>query len=309
MSCPLTFHLADDEQRLAAYRNVHEFWDGGRTLEDHLAWRSTSPQHNRARWYVGCLEGEVVVSLGSYPVRLRIGSHETDGIMIGAVHTLPEQRGNGFAPALLGWVEEQEKSRQVTLSMLFTDIGTEYYRRFGYLECPSWELQLATANVEASWQLEQVDRREHADDLRRLYENSTRSDKLALVRDADYWDYVFYKQPDDLTFLSRDEAGALSGYVRIRCRESEWVIQDWGLAEQTDENLTLLMLAVAAQAHQEGSLQLSGWMPSWPAGNPAIQFESRAGLNHTMIKSLDGSHEFSGPVLEAAQQLREIDHV
>ena len=309
MSCPLTFHLADDEQRLAAYRNVHEFWDGGRTLEDHLAWRSTSPQHNRARWYVGCLEGEVVVSLGSYPVQLRIGSQETEGIMIGAVHTLPEQRGNGFAPALLDWVENKEISRQATLSMLFTDIGTEYYGRLGYRECPSWELQLATANVQACWQLEQVDRREHADELRCLYENSIRSDELALIRDEDYWDYIFHKQPEDLTFLAEDENGELAGYVRIRCRESEWVIQDWGLATQADENLTSIVLAVAAQANREGALQLSGWMPSWPAGNPAIQFKSRAGLNHTMIKSLDGSHEFSGPVLEAAQQLREIDHV
>ena len=309
MSCPLTFHLADDEQRLAAYRNVHEFWDGGRTLEDHLAWRSTSPQHNRARWYVGCLEGEVVVSLGSYPVRLRIGSHETGGIMIGAVHTLPEQRGNGFAPALLGWVENKEKSLQTTISMLFTDIGTEYYGRFGYRECPSWELRLATGDIEACWQLEQVDRREHADELRSLYENSTRCDELALVRDEEYWDYIFYKQPEDLTFLAEDENGELAGYVRIRCRESEWVIQDWGLATPGDENLTSLVLAVASQANREGALQLSGWMPSWPAGNPAIQFESRAGLNHTMIKSLDGSQKFSAPVLEAAQHLREIDHV
>ena len=309
MPCPLTFHLADDKQRLAAYRNVHEFWDGGRTLEDHLAWRSTSPQHNRARWYVGCLEEEVVVSLGSYPVRLRIGSHETGGIMIGAVHTLPEQRGNGFAPALLGWVENKEKSLQTTISMLFTDIGTEYYGRFGYRECPSWELQLATGDIEACWQLERVDRREHADELRCLYENSTRCDELVLVRDEEYWDYIFHKQPEDLTFLAEDENGELAGYVRIRSRESEWVIQDWGLATQGDENLTSLVLAVAAQANREGALQLSGWMPSWPAGNPAIQFESRAGLNHTMIKSLDGSQEFSAPVLEAAQQLREIDHV
>ena len=309
MSCPLTFHLADDKQRLAAYRNVHEFWDGGRTLEDHLAWRSTSPQHNRARWYVGCLQGEVVVSLGSYPVRLRIGSHETGGIMIGAVHTLPEQRGNGFAPALLGWVENKEKSLQVTISMLFTDIGTEYYGRFGYRECPSWELQLATGDIEACWQLERVDRREHRDELRCLYENSTRCDELALVRDEEYWDYILHKQPEDLTFLAEDENGELAGYVRIRCRESEWVIQDWGLATPGDENLTSLVLAVAARANREGAVQLNGWMPSWPAGNPAIEFKSRAGLNHTMIKSLDGYQEFSVPVLEAAQQLREIDHV
>jgi len=309
MVCPLTFHLADDEHRLAAYRNVHEFWDGGRTLEDHLAWRATSPQHNRASWYVGCLEGEVVVSLGSYPVRFRVEGEPVNGIMIGAVHTVPDQRGNGFAPALLGWVEDEENSRQATLSMLFTDIGTEYYARLGYLECPSWEFQLATANLEASWELEQVDGRGHANDLRRLYENSTRSDKLALVRDDDYWDYLFSKQPEDLTFLSRDEAGALSGYVRVRCREPGWTIQDWGLAEQTDENLTAITLAVADQAGRAGCPQLSGWMPRWQTGDAAIQFESRAGSNHTMVKSLGETRELSASVLEAAQQMREIDHV
>ena len=309
MSCPLTFHLADDDQRLAAYRNVHEFWDGGRTLEDHLAWRLVSPQHNRARWYVGCLEEEVVVSLGSYPVRFRLGTEQTDGIMIGAVHTIPTERGNGFAPALLGWVEDLENSRQATLSMLFTDIGTEYYARLGYLECPSWEVRVATADLEACWQLERVDARENAEQLCRWYENSTRTDALALVRDQDYWDYVFNKQPEDLTFLAEDEHGEPAGYIRVRCRESGWTIQDWGLAEQTDENLTAITLAVADQAGRAGCPQLSGWMPRWQTGDAAIQFESRAGSNHTMVKSLGETRELSASVLEAAQQMREIDHV
>ena len=309
MSSPLTFHLADDEQRLAAYRNVHEFWDGGRTLEDHLAWRTTSPQHNRARWYVGCLEGEVVVSLGSYPVRFRVGTEKTDGIMIGAIHTVPSQRGNGFAPSLLGWVEGEEKSRQATVSMLFTDIGTEYYARFGYRGCPSWEVRVETANLQAAWRVQQVDGRGQADQLQHWYENSTRTDALALLRDEDYWDYVFNKQPEDITFLAEDENGAPAGYIRVRCRESEWTIQDWGLAEQTDENLTAITLAVAVQAQQEGGSLLGGWMPRWSTGNRAIQFESRAGHNHTMVKSLDERRELSAPVLEATQQLREIDHV
>ncbi len=309
MSCPLTFYLADDDQRLATYRNVHEFWDGGRTLEDHLAWRSISPQHNRAHWYVGCLDGEVVVSLGSYPVQLRVENELLDGIMIGAVHTIPSQRGNGFAPSLLGWVEEQEKSRRATLSMLFTDIGTEYYARFGYRECPSWEVRVETARVQACWQLQQVDARENAKLLRRYYETSTDADTLALVRDEDYWDYVFRKQPEDITFLAEDESGEPAGYIRVRCRESAWTIQDWGLANQADENLTAITLAVAVQAEREGCPLLGGWMPRWPAGTQAIQFESRAGMNHTMVKSLDETRELSLPVLEAAQHLREIDHV
>ncbi len=309
MSCPLTFHLASDDQRLAAYRNVHEFWDGGRTLEDHLAWRSTSPQHNRARWYVGCLNGEVVVSLGSYPVQLQVESELLDGIMIGAVHTIPRERGNGFAPALLGWVEEEEKSRQATLSMLFTDIGTEYYARFGYQECPSWEVRVETARAQASWHLQQVDAGEHAGQLRRYYETSTDTDALALVRDGNYWDYVFRKQPEDITFLAEDESGEQTGYIRVRCRESTWTIQDWGLADQSDEKLTAITLALAVRAGQHGCSQLEGWMPRWQAGTPAIQFESRAGMNHTMVKSLDATREFSIPVLEAAQYLREIDHV
>jgi predicted N-acetyltransferase YhbS len=309
MSSPITFHPADDEQRLAAYRNVHEFWDGGRTLGEHLAWRLVSPQHNRARWFVGCLEGEVVVSLGSYPLELCIEGELINGIMIGAVHTIPSQRGHGYAPALLGWVEEQEAEQGAVMSILFTDIGTEYYARFEYIDCPSWEIRVETGNACASWELERVVGRDHAEDLRRWYEHSTSGDALALVRDDAYWDYCFLKQPDDLTFLARDEAGAPSGYVRIRCRKSEWTIQDWGLAEQSGEHLTALILAVAVQARLQDCPLLTGWMPSWSTGNPVIELQSRAGMNHTMIKSLSEKRQFGGAVVEAAQNIREIDHV
>ena len=98
MTNRLAMHLADDAERIQAFENVHEFWDGGRTLEEHLAWRLQSPQHLWADWYVGCLEGRVVTSLGAYPLLFHVGGRQVAGFAIGAVHTVPD--GAGFSTAL-----------------------------------------------------------------------------------------------------------------------------------------------------------------------------------------------------------------
>src|SRR4051812_41546092 len=107
MSHPLDIHRASPDELVAAHRNVFDIWSKGLNLEEHLRYRlDESPSHIRATWFVGCLDGRVVVSLGAYPLMFRIGDKELPGIAIGSVYTVGEFRGRGFAPQLIKYVED-----------------------------------------------------------------------------------------------------------------------------------------------------------------------------------------------------------
>jgi len=63
----LELHPASPEERLAAYRNVHDVWGGGLPLQQHVERRLASVRHNQADWYVGCLDGRVIASPDGTP--------------------------------------------------------------------------------------------------------------------------------------------------------------------------------------------------------------------------------------------------
>ena len=75
----LDIHSASHDELLAAHRNVFDIWSMGRPLEAHLQYRLNSPSHGRARWYVGTLDGRVVVSLGCYPIAFRVARPDGAG--------------------------------------------------------------------------------------------------------------------------------------------------------------------------------------------------------------------------------------
>jgi len=303
---------ANSDQRLAAYRNVHEFWSGGRSLEEHLQWRLASPQHNQAKWCVGTLDGQVVTSLGCYPVRLHWQGKEVAGILIGAVHTQPEHRGHGYAPQLLSWVETQEAQQGVCVSGLFSDIAADYYGRWGYERCDSWEVKIEVEQMAvttgASWELQPIDPHQHLSKIRCWYEASQASLPVWIVRDEDYWQYLLARSATDQFFALVDPQQQPHGYVRLRMEQSSWVIQDWGLEQAADEQMVAMMQALAQWAAPQGVSTIIGWLPRLEQTLEPVTFEARP-QEITMFKSLDPSLQVEGGIVQAAGYLREIDHV
>ena len=312
MTEQLVCTYANPDQQQAAYRNVHEFWSGGRTLEDHLEWRRSSPQHNRAHWCVGCLDGKVVVSLGCYPIQLCWQGEQVAAILIGAVHTLPDYRGHGYAPRLLAWVEEQERQQGVCVSGLFSDIDADYYGRFGYQRCDSWELTipvLADREIKGTrWSLQPIDPHQHLSSLRQWYEDSQRNLSVWLVRDDAYWQYMLKKFATDSFFVLADSEGQSHGYVRLQVEGDSWVIQDWGLAQPGATNLEDMLAAILQAAGQQPVSCIRGWLPLLEGVSLEMDFESRP-QEITMFKSLDPDRQVDPEIVKAAAYLREIDHV
>lgn len=316
MTDELDIHRASEIERIEAYRNVHEIWGGSLSLDEHLSHRLVSVQHNRALWYVGCLNDRVVTSLGCYPLCFRVRGQTCRGIAIGAVHTAPEFRGRGFAPQLIEWVECDQRQQGVALSLLYSDIAPAYYERLGYLVCPGWEMQIETASAVAAARellqtspksdLQKVSRFDYRQALATLYDNHHASMEISIDRDEAYWDYLLAKRPEDEFHLLNEPTGNPAAYVRLRTEPQRLLIRDFALAG--NDNWNALLAHVVCIAADRNLPTVGGWLPNLQA-SPAFAILSCREQEITMLKPLDASLVIDDAVRDAAQHFVEIDHV
>ena len=255
MSDRLDIHPASHDERVAAHRNVFDIWSKGLPLADHIAGRLDSPTHRRAEWFVGTLDGQVVVSLGGYRVRFRLDGQELPGIAIGSVYTVREARGRGFAPQLIEWVENRKRAEQTALSVLYSDIDPDYYARLGYVLCPSlegWCDPRAQAPA-ATHRLVEISPGDHLPAVKKLYAEYHGAAPLSIARDDDYWAMVLEKFAVDRSYALLASGGDWAGYVRIARKDDGWRITDYALANQSDELAEAMYAAVFALRAQRGS--------------------------------------------------------
>lgn len=319
----LDIHPASPAERIQIYRNVHEFWGRGLSLEEHVERRLTSVQHNRATWIAGCLDGNVVASLGCYPLQFRVHGEVVPGIAIGAVHTLPEFRGRGFAPQLFAWLEDHFQREGVKLSLLYSDIAPAYYAHLGYLRCPSFEAWIDVApqpavSGDATVRWDRFDAREHARPLRELEHRCRLPEPISIYRNADYWNFLLQKDGHDQFYRIVDGANAEIGYVRIgELRQATvegkpprliWKIRDLALVDRSESNFRLTLHAGLAAANAAGAVRLGGWMPETDAVRGWTEPTPRND-EITMLKSLSPEITLDEATIAAVGNFQEIDHV
>lgn len=313
----LDIHPASEAERLAAYRNVHDVWSRGLPMEEHLAWRLQSVQHNRARWFVGCVQGEVAVSLGCYAIEFSLITPSVDGaaqrrivpgIQIGSVHTPAAYRGHGFAPRLIAWVEDFFRHRErAALSLLYSDIKPDYYARQGYRLCPSHEgwadplealRRTGLSDAVSPLGLVACDVEREAAEVSDLYRRFHGSLPLSIHRGEDYAAYLRRKSPRDECFFLVDFSDTRLGYVRITPRQATWNIVDYAVdCPSTDARaanlLDELYGSVLRLAAQRGVNRVGGWLPDIGPARRLFTIAPRA-KEITMIKELGAEPGDSG---------------
>jgi predicted acetyltransferase len=311
MTDNLDLHPASSEERIEAYRNVHDVWGGGLDLEAHLRRRSGNPKFNNATWYVGCLDGRVVTACGCYHVSVRIDGAVERACAIGSVHTLADFRGRGFAPRMLAFAESQEQAVGKTFSLLYSDISPGYYARLGYRLCPAAKGTInpdeATPAASAPCSLIRFQPGDELPALLDLYDRGHARHALSIARSPDYWRYLIVQDPQD-EFYFADVGGRRAGYVRLGFRPSRVVIRDLSLIDESNEVEQGLYSAVIALCKARGAESVSGWMPSDAASRELFQVTDRA-QELTMIKPLVARIQVEERHCQAAEHFHEIDHV
>jgi predicted acetyltransferase len=312
MSTTLDMHAASAEELAAAHRNVFDIWSKGLPLEEHVRSRVESPKHRLAQWYVGTLDGRVVVSLGCYPLTFHYRGGLVPGFSIGSVYTVGEFRGQGFAPQLLDWVEKREAANGAAIGLLYCDINPDYYARLGYSLCPSLEGWIDPRTVAASpaggHRLVEIDAAERLPELAKLYTGYHGTVPLAIARDQSYWRALLERFTDDRFFAFEDRAGGWHGYVRLGRAGDTLRITDYALEDQSLELAEEFYAATIALARDEGASQFGGWLPDHPSAMQFFELTPRK-TEITMVKSLDTSRPIDAEMIELASRFCEIDHV
>lgn len=311
MTSALDIHAASSDELAAAHANVFDIWSKGLPLEEHVRYRLQSPSHRRATWFVGTLDGRVVVSLGCYPIAFRILGNSACGIAIGSVYTVKEYRGRGFAPQLLEWVEQDARRRQVAISILYSDIEPGYYARLGYVLCPSWDGwrdPRAPLPVDPKHRLVEISPREHLAVLMQLYADYHGAMPLSVARDEEYTCAMLDKFPDDRFYALQTPGGAWAGYVRVGRKEDAWRITDFALADQSNELAEQLYAALAALGAAGGAARVGGWLPDSPPARAFFDLARRR-TEITMIKPLAWSGTLDDAMVAGTSRFCEIDHV
>jgi predicted N-acetyltransferase YhbS len=312
MASELDIHAASPDEQLAVHRNVFDIWSKGLSLEDHLRYRLTAPMHQRATWFVGCVDGRVVTSLASYPVRFRAGGQELPGIAIGSVYTLAEFRGQGFAPRLLEWTENHQRERQASLSVLYCDINPEYYARLGYVLCPSlegWRDPRDRAPASSpTYRLIAVLPQMVLPAIMKLYTLYHGAAPLSIARDSEYWAAILKKSSDDRFFALEGRDGTWAGYVRVGVKGDAWRIVDFALSSHSEDLAQSLYAALVVLARAGGACRVGGWLPDEPAAKQWFPLTPRR-TEITMIKPLEWRGPLDDELIAATSRFCEIDHV
>lgn len=312
----LDCHLATPAEREAAYRNVSDVWSMGLSPEEHLRRRLTSPKHQSARWYVGCLDGQVVTSLGAYPLELRIHGHVLPSVAIGSVHTLPAFRGRGLAPRLLDWVHAFLQARGTRATLLYSDIEPEFYARLGYRRCPCYvgwveasPRTAASSGPRHQAPLTRFDPTEEVARMAELYDAYHGRFAISIARSAQYWQQLLCRGEND-EFYWLGTSREVRGYVRLACHEAELRISDFALTTSpaSTDAAESLYRGIVELAGETGAARVGGWLPKTAAAQRCFRLEPRT-QEIAMIKVLDEADRFDDDALRQTDHFTEIDHV
>lgn len=303
----LDVHPASEAERLAIYENVHEIWGRGRTLEEHIAVRLASVTHQRAEWFAGVVEGEVVTSCGCYPQVFRRRGQAIPGFAICAVHTRPDHRGRGLAPRFLREVERQQAERGKRLAILYSDIGLDYYARLGYVAGRSHQGRATIdPSVSAEDEFVETTPAEYAPTRNRIETTWP----LVIERTDEYETHLAMRVRIQRYFLVPGDAGgeSIAAFALSvdEAKKEAW-IAEFTVGDDPAEQQRAARAMLAAVGDL-GVSTLRGWLPDLDALRDVFEIEPRT-EELTMLKPLDPHLHLDADALTATDWWHEIDHV
>lgn len=270
---------ATDDQVCSLYRESHALWGTGLTLTAYgrlweeirrLPWAARN-----ARFLVWLDEGGgVLSSLKLYRPLVRVGGRTSRASVLGAVFTPRALRGRGHAATMLRSVVEQARRRGDPIVLLFSDIGSTFYERFGFRALPAQDhwgrIPRRAEALPPGHELRDA-RETDLPDVRRAHHEGCLRRPLAVIRDEAHWEFLlartsgFFFHLKDPRLRPRFRVvarrGRFLGYVCAVEGRGVWSVREVGAVQGDPDAMAEVFRAGAWAARAEGQHRFFGWLP------------------------------------------------
>jgi len=297
------------DQVRSILRESHALWGAGLSLGDYVAmWEELA----ESPWGRACYawralvddEGHVLSSLKLYRPMLRLDGAPVRVCAIGAVFTPRRLRRRGLAAMLIRECLDEAERRGDGAALLFTDIGTEYYRALGFVALPCEDVvgSLSGASLDKAARGTTLRAMTHDDlpQVGRAHDLGCAHRPIAVLRDRAHWEFLllragtFFSRLDhsDLArrFMIAVESGHPVGYLVGVIGPGEWNLREARAFDGDPATLGRILAAGAAEAAAASASTVWGWIPRdlWPAV-PAWRLRSQPRLRAIpMLRPLGG---------------------
>ena len=269
-------------------RESHALWGAGLSVADYVEmWDEIAESRWGRAWYSWRAlvddDDRVLTTLKLYRPQLRLGDTEGRAAAIGAVYTPRVLRGRGYAAALIRATCREAEGRGDRPALLFTDIGTDYYRALGFTPLPCEDAIGTIAGSSARAPRGLAFRAMTVDDLDAVaaaHDASLGERAVAVLRDRDHWEFLllraasFFRRLDrsglERRFMIAMDGARAIGYLIAVVGPGEWNVREAGAFDGDPETLARILAAGAADASAASADTVWGWIPRelWP-GVPA----------------------------------------
>lgn len=274
--------ILDDELVAAAASQTHEIWSGGWSLPAHIErqkdiLRRAGPDILR---YIGLVdETGLIASMKRYGLIVHVpGAGSMPAIGIGAVFTRKDARKKGAAAKLLHWLLEDARSTGHALALLYSEIGTSYYEKFGFVALPSNEHSAATKDLPSTTSLSirpAVPEDEAA--MIAFHEASWDPKIVRIARKIEHLRFFRFRNSADQTFLLQRN-GIDVGYVIAALHDGKrddgvvatertlWV-DEWAAPGIDTADI---FGAIRIVARTQSADRIAGWLSPWHEHAPFV---------------------------------------
>ena len=218
-------------------------------------------------------DGRWVSTAKRYDLKVRAGGREVPAIGIGALFTRPDARRRGAAGELLRTLMAQGEAEGARLALLFSEIGTRYYERYGFRAVPVMQTVLDLVAARSSAPPAIPMRSGEADDLPAIAEMNAMQAAgfpFTLARSPGYIAFAIAKKRllaasgapghREVEFFVVEEGGRAAAYAVVLAVGDYWMVTECGDRDPTGARAGALLEAMLSRPGVRAS-RLLAWLP------------------------------------------------
>lgn len=257
---------------------THPVWGEGL---DRASYARFNGAQLRTAWGGSCLrrvalldeDGRWICTAKRYDLRVRVRGEEVAALGIGALFTRPDARRRGAAAALLRALMAEGAAEGARVALLFSEIGTRYYERFGFRAITVTQTVLDLASRRAPAPPAIPMRSGEAGDLPAIAEMNLRQAEgfpFTLVRSPDYIAFAIAKKRllaasgppghRQVEFFVVEEGGRAAAYLVLLAVGDYWILTECGDRDPTGARVGALVQAMLSRPGVRTTRVLA-WLP------------------------------------------------